>query len=188
MTSPRFDIRDGGLPGLKIIQRWILEDHRGSFSRLFCSNVFKDAGFPQPVSQINHTHTRHKGTLRGLHFQHPPHAEIKVVTCLKGEVYDVAVDLRENSPTFLSWKGVVLSESNLTSLVIPRGFAHGFQALTADCEMLYLHSEAHHPEAEGGIHPEDPRLGISWPCMIGEMSERDQAWAFIPQDFPGLQV
>ncbi len=188
MASPRFEISDGTLPGLKIIQRWILEDHRGSFSRLFCSEIFKEAGFPHPVSQINHTHTRRQGTIRGLHFQHPPHAEIKVVTCLRGEVYDVAVDLRKDSPTFLSWQGVVLSETNHTSLVIPQGFAHGFQALTDDCELLYLHSESHHPEAEGGIHPEEPRLNISWPRRIGEISERDQAWAFLPAHFPGISL
>lgn len=188
MASPRFDIRDGDLPGLKIIQRWILGDHRGSFSRLFCSEVFKDAGFPYPVSQINHTHTRRQGTIRGLHLQHPPHSETKLVTCLRGEVYDVAVDLRKDSPTFLSWQGVVLSETNHISLAIPQGFAHGFQALVDDCEMLYLHSEAHHPEAEGGIHPEDPRLNISWPRMISEISERDQAWPFIPHHFPGISL
>lgn len=186
MTTPRFDIQDGDLPGLKLIQRWVLEDPRGSFSRLFCSDAFKAAGFLLPVSQINHTHTRRQGAVRGLHYQRPPHAEMKVVTCLKGEVFDVAVDLREGSPTFLSWRGVVLSEGNRTSLVIPQGFAHGFQTLTEHCEMVYLHSAPYHPEAEGGLHPEDPGLGISWPREISELSDRDRAWAFVSPRFPGI--
>jgi dTDP-4-dehydrorhamnose 3,5-epimerase len=188
MAESSFDFKDGSLLGLTIIRRKLLGDHRGSFSRLFCSEAFLEAGFAPPVSQINHTRTRARGTIRGLHFQHPPHAEIKVVTCLRGEVYDIAVDLRKGSPTFLAWQGIVLSEANQTTLVIPQGFAHGFQTLTDDCEMIYLHSAAHHPEAEGGLHPEDPRLGIPWPCKIGEMSQRDQAWGFVPPHFQGISL
>lgn len=111
-----------------------------------------------------------------------------MVTCLRGEVYDVAVDLRKDSPTLMCWQGVVLSGTNHTSLLIPQGFAHGFQTMTDDCEMLYLHAGAHHPEAEGGIHPEDPSLRIAWPLRISEISERDQAWAFMPPHFLGISL
>ena len=188
MNAPRFEIREGGLPGLKIIQREVLEDPRGSFSRLYCAETFQAAGFPPGVSQINHTLTKAIGTVRGLHFQHPPHAEAKVVTCIRGRILDVAVDLRAGSPTFLHWEGVLLSGENRTSLLIPQGFAHGFQTLEADCELLYLHSAPYCPEAEGGLHPLDPKLGIQWPRAIAELSQRDQSHPWLLPRFHGLTL
>ena len=186
MTAPRFDIRGTKLKGLKIIQRSLLEDHRGYFSRLFCADAFKEAGFTPPVSQINHTCTKRIGTVRGLHFQHPPHAEIKVVSCLKGRVFDVAVDLRKGSDTFLQWEGVILSEENHLSLLIPQGFAHGFQSLEENCELLYLHSESYCPEAEDGLNPADPKLRLSWPLAITDLSTRDQARPYLLPSFQGI--
>jgi len=188
MTSDRFQILDAGLPGLKVVQRTALEDSRGHFSRLFCAETFQAVGFTSPISQINHTSTRRIGTVRGLHFQHPPHAEIKLVTCLKGRIFDVAVDLRQGSPTFLQWKGLILSEANRTSLLIPQGFAHGFQTLEEDCELLYLHSHPFVPAAEGGLHPSDPRLQVAWPLAVTELSPRDQAHPLLADAFPGLSV
>jgi dTDP-4-dehydrorhamnose 3,5-epimerase len=136
----RFDCFDAPLSGLKIIQRKAIEDERGFLSRVFCAEAFAQYGFEKAVNQINQTLTRQKGAVRGLHYQLPPHAEIKLVSCIKGEVLDIAVDLRKDSLTFLHWHAEILSESNRRSLLIPEGFAHGFQTLTNDCEMLYLHS------------------------------------------------
>lgn len=175
MSEARFEFQDGDLPGLKLVRRKPLEDARGSLVRLFCADAFSAIGFAPAIVQINRTLTRRKGTVRGLHFQGPPHAEIKLVSCLRGSIFDVAVDLREDSPTFLHWQGVVLSEANQTGLLIPAGFAHGFQALEPDCELLYLHSAPHHPEAEGGLHPRDPALAITWPLEITDLSERDRS-------------
>lgn len=186
MTAARFEVQDTGIAGLRLVQRRILEDPRGSFSRMFCSEAFRDWGFVTNISQINHTRTHRVGTVRGLHFQHPPHMEIKVVCCLRGSIFDVAVDLRRGSPTFLHWRGIPLSEERPESLLIPEGFAHGFQTLSADCELLYLHSAPYHPEAEDGLHPEDPRLGIAWPQPVSELSTRDQGFPFMTDTFQGL--
>lgn len=168
------------------MQRKVVEDHRGFLSRFYCAEEFRWAGINKPIAQINHTLTRNKGVVRGLHFQHPPHAEIKLVSCLKGEVWDVAVDLRHDSPTFLQWYGEILSAENRKSLLIPEGYAHGFQTLTEDCELIYLHTAAYHPEAEGALNVADPRLNIAWPLPIDDISERDRTHQFIGSDFPGI--
>jgi len=188
MTDSRFEIRDAGLAGLKVIQRVLLEDRRGFLSRLFCAETFHAAGFTPSINQITHTCTRRSGTVRGLHFQNPPHAEAKVVSVLRGRIFDVAVDLRWGSPTFLQWRGEILSEANHLSLLIPGGFAHGFQTLEDDCELLYFHSAPHRPEAEGGLHPSDPRLAIAWPLDIAELSDRDKGHAFLAPDYLGLPL
>jgi dTDP-4-dehydrorhamnose 3,5-epimerase len=174
------------LAGLKLVRREPIEDVRGSFTRLFCSEVFREAGFGASLSQVNHTHTALAGTIRGLHFQRPPHAEVKVVTCLRGRILDVAVDLRRGSPTFLRWQGFHLSADEPLSLLIPEGFAHGFQTLTADCELLYFHSAPYLPEASGGLHPLDPALAINWPLEVGVLSERDRSHPMIGTAFEGL--
>lgn len=174
------------LGGLVVVERPRIADHRGFFSRFFCADTLVEAGFDLPVAQINHTLTRTRGALRGMHYQHPPHAEVKMVSCLRGEVFDVAVDLRADSPTFLHWHGELLSGVNQRSLLIPRGFAHGFQALTDDCELLYLHSAAYAPDAEGAVNALDPRLAISWPLAIADMSERDRTHPMLDPDFKGI--
>lgn len=176
------------IPGLILIQRSPIEDERGFFSRFYCANELMAAGVHKPIQQINHTLTLKRGAVRGMHFQHPPHAEIKVVTCLRGEIFDVAIDLRKGSPTFLQWHGEVLSAKNHRSMLIPQGFAHGFQTLTEDCELLYLHTAAYAREAEAAIHAADPALGIEWPLDITEMSSRDQAHPMIQKNFEGIDV
>jgi dTDP-4-dehydrorhamnose 3,5-epimerase len=183
-----FDFIKTPLSGLTLVQRKAIEDSRGFLSRFYCAEEFRVANFNKPITQINHTLTRNKGAVRGLHFQNPPHAEIKLVSCLLGEVFDVAVDLRQDSPTFLQWHGVVLSAQNRQSLLIPEGFAHGFQALTEDCELIYLHTAAYHPEAEGALNVADPRLNITWPLAITEISERDRNHPLIEQDFKGMTL
>ena len=186
--NKRFDFHPTLLEGLWVVQRKPVEDPRGFFCRFFCAEEFQAAGLRKPIAQINHTCTVKKGAVRGLHFQYPPHSEGKIVSCLCGEVYDVAVDIRKGSPTFLHWHGEILSATNQRSLLIPEGFAHGFQTLTENCELLYLHSEAFHPQAEGALHIADPRIGIVWPIAMTELSERDRSHPVIGSDFEGLSL
>jgi len=182
----RFDFILTPLPGLLIVQRKAIEDHRGFLSRFYCADEFRAAGLTKPIAQINHTLTRKKGAVRGLHFQHPPHVETKLVSCLKGKIWDVAVDLRCDSPTFLHWHGEILSAANRKSLLIPEGYAHGFQALAEDCELIYLHTATYHPEAEGALNAADSRLNLSWPLPIDDLSERDRNHPYIKSDFQGI--
>ena len=160
----------------------------GSFVRTFCNEEFKLVGVKKSIAQINQTLTRTKGAVRGLHFQHSPNSEMKITTCLKGAVFDVAVDIRRGSPTFLKWHGEILSADNDTSMVIPEGFAHGFQALTPDCEMLYFHTAPYALHAEGGLKATDPLIAIEWPLEITEMSSRDRALTHVVQGFEGIEA
>jgi dTDP-4-dehydrorhamnose 3,5-epimerase len=182
----RFTILDTPIIDLKIVERQQLGDSRGFFSRLFCTDELAAAGWLKPIAQINQTFTQKQGTIRGMHFQHPPYAENKLVNCLSGAVFDVAVDLRADSPTFLRWHGEILSAENRRSLLIPEGFAHGFQTLTEDCELIYLHTAPYHPEAEGAINVADPALTIIWPLAVSEQSERDQSLPLIGPHFSGI--
>jgi dTDP-4-dehydrorhamnose 3,5-epimerase len=184
----RFEFIPTPLAGLTLVQRTVIEDPRGFLSRFYCADEFRAAGLTKPITQINHTLTRNKGAVRGMHFQYPPHAETKLVSCLQGEVFDVAVDLRRDSPTFLHWHGVRLSAQNRQSLLIPEGFAHGFQTLTEDCELIYLHTAAYHPESEGALNIADPKLGITLPLAIADISERDRSHKTIEQDFQGITL
>lgn len=185
----RFQFDDLPLTGLKRIERTPLGDSRGSFARIFCAEELKQIGWNGPIAQINHTVTSKRGVVRGLHFQHPPHAEKKIVNCLRGEIYDVAVDIRSHSPTFLHWHAEVLSASNHRALYIPEGFAHGFQALSDDVELLYLHSASHWPEAEDGLDALDSMLRIDWPINITERSKRDTAHDPLShKKFQGVEV
>lgn len=183
----RFNFLPTPLAGLHVVERLPIGDARGFLARLYCATEFATAGYARPIAQINHTMTRRRGTVRGMHFQFPPFAETKLVTCIRGKIYDVAIDLRADSPTFLSWHGEILTDENQRSLLIPEGFAHGFQTLTEDCELVYLHTAAHHPEAEGALNACDPRLAIAWPQPIGEMSDRDRTHPYIGLDFPGVR-
>ena len=174
------------LAGLMTVRREPAVDQRGFFERLFFAEQCAAIGLLKPIVQINHSLTRDRGTVRGMHFQHPPYAEAKLVTCLRGEVFDVAVDIRRGSPTFLHWHGEVLSESNHASLYIPEGFAHGFQALTENCELLYLHTAAYAARAEGALHVQDPAIRIAWPLPITDISERDRTHPTLESSFAGI--
>lgn len=176
------------LQGLFRVQRQPRADERGFFAPIFCAQELAAAGWSAPIVQINHSHTARRGTLRGMHYQHPPHAEMKLVSCLRGEAFDVAVDLRRGSPTFLQWHAERLSAGNGCALLIPAGFAHGFQALADDTELLYCHSAAHAPQAEAGLHPLDPRLSIGWPLPALGLSPRDAAQVPIADDFEGVHL
>ncbi len=186
--SSRFDIFDTPMSGLKLIQRKPLGDRRGYLERLFCTEELQMLIPSRGIVQINHSLTARRGTVRGIHFQYPPHAEVKFVSCLRGEVFDVAVDLRQGSVTFLHWHGVILSADNHQTLLIPEGFAHGFQTLTEDCEMIYFHTAAHQPSAEGGLNAKDPRLNIDWPVAMTEQSPRDAAHPWLGDDFTGVAL
>lgn len=174
------------IEGVFVVERQRIGDSRGFLSRLFCAEELAEAGFTRPVAQINHTLTETAGTLRGLHFQHPPAAEDKLVSCIRGAVFDVAVDLRAGSPTFLHWHGVELSADNNRALMIPQGCAHGFQALEDGCELLYLHSRPYVPSAEAGLNPCDQRLAIDWPLPITSLSPRDEGHPLIDDNFTGV--
>ena len=185
----RFVAQASKLAGLQVITRQPIADARGWFERAYCFDTFAQLGLAKTISQINRSFTTQKGSVRGMHFQTAPFAETKFVSCLRGEVFDVAVDLRAGSPTFLQWHGEVLSADNQRSLLIPEGFAHGFQTLSADCEMLYLHTHKFDPTSSSGVNPLDPRLAINWPLPITEtteMSEGDKHRPMLPPTFEGL--
>lgn len=173
--SGRFTIEPTPLAGVFTVARRPRCDDRGFLERLFCEHDLAPLLPPgRRIVQVNRSLTRGAGTVRGMHFQRPPHAELKVVTCLRGSVFDVAVDVRADSPTRLMWHGVVLSADRHEALVIPEGFAHGFQTLTTDCELLYFHTAAWSPDAEAGLNPLDPAVGIRWPQPITGLSDRDR--------------
>jgi|TARA_B110000881_G_C18307074_1_gene379985 dTDP-4-dehydrorhamnose 3,5-epimerase len=173
---------------LFVLERIAHRDSRGCFSRMFCRFSLKHIIDKKRICQINHSITQKKGCVRGLHFQHYPNAETKIVTCLKGEVYDVAVDLREGSSTFLQHHSIVLSEDNCLSVSIPEGFAHGFQTLSQNCELLYLHTADYKPEAEGGINALDPKFELDWPLQFSDRSEKDRKIPILTDDFKGIRI
>jgi dTDP-4-dehydrorhamnose 3,5-epimerase len=187
-ASTRLSCSSTPLAGLTVIERRRREDARGAFGRLFCADELADAGLTMPIAQINESITRRRACIRGLHFQHPPHTETKLVMCIVGEIFDVAVDLRRGSPTFLRWHAEQLSEANGRSLFIPAGFAHGFQTLTEDCRLVYLHSARYAPDSESGLSATDPALRIDWPLPVGELSPRDANHPALRADFSGLDV
>lgn len=186
--SARFDIQTTPLAGLNVLTRKPVGDSRGWFERMFCIDELYDVLGSRNVVQINRTLTQKKGSVRGMHFQHAPSAEMKIVSCLRGDVFDVAVDLRPRSATFLRWHAELLSADNRKTLAIPEGFAHGFQTLTDDCEMFYLHTAAYDSAAEGGLNPKDPSLAIHWPLPISELSARDAGHSMIVGDFSGVRL
>ena len=173
---------------MKLVERQRLGDARGFLSRLFCAEELGEAGWNKPVVQINHSYTTRRGTVRGMHFQRPPHAEMKLVSCIRGEVWDVAIDVRAGSETFLRWHAERLSADNGRALLIPEGFAHGFQALTDDVELLYCHSAAYAAAAEAGLNAKDPMLGITWPLPITELSPRDAQHPLLNEQFAGVAL
>ncbi|VEE63446.1 dTDP-4-dehydrorhamnose 3,5-epimerase [Shewanella putrefaciens] len=184
----RFNVRLTPLAGLLYLERQQLGDERGFLSRLFCQDILSGLGWPNRVAAVNHSFTAQKGTVRGMHYQLQPYAEAKLVTCLQGKVLDVAVDLRPSSSTFLHWHGEILSAENHSSLLIPQGFAHGFQTLTDNVELIYCHSEHYHQPSERGLNPLDPTLGIKWPLVISQLSDRDYNEAWLDESFNGVNL
>jgi len=173
---------------LYIIYPESFKDNRGNFYRIYCENELIEIGYNKKIVQMNQSQTKKKGSIRGMHFQYPPKAEIKFVKCLAGSVFDVAIDLRKNSNTFLQWHSEIISSENNKLMFIPEGFAHGFQTLEDNCEILYLHSEFYSAELESGIRYNDPKLNINWPLEVTEISRRDSEHKLIDDTFNGIKL
>ena len=165
------------LEGAWLVDPEPIRDSRGWFARTFCEREFGAHGLETRFVQHSTSQNASRGTLRGMHFQTAPHAEIKLVRCLKGAIYDVIIDLKPGSPTYRQWRGVELSAANMRQLYIPKGFAHGFQTLEDECEIGYLISEFYAPEASTGVRFDDPAFAIEWPLPVSVMSDKDKAWA-----------
>jgi len=161
-------------------------DERGWFARYFCKDEFMQIGHTEEWLQMNHSATNKNGSLRGMHYQLPPFSEIKLVRCIAGSVFDVIIDLRKNSKTFLQWFGAELSSSNKKMMYIPKGFAHGFQCLTDDCELLYHHTEYYKPNIEAGINYKDPKINIAWRLPVTVISQRDATHPYLNENFKGI--
>lgn len=161
-------------------------DDRGFFVRSFCKKELAEIGLNKEIVQVNHSATLQKGSFRGFHFQYPPYAETKIIRCIKGRVLDFAIDIRKNSPTFLQHFSIELSEENFRALYLPEGFAHGFQVLSENSEMLYFHTEFYNKNGEGALNYSDPKLKIELPLEITEISDRDKNHKFISNTFKGI--
>lgn len=180
------NLRQTPLPGVYVAETTAYTDHRGAFSRWYCEQALSTVIGDRRIKQINHSRTCAAGAVRGMHYQRSPHAEMKLVRCIRGRVWDVAVDLRAGSLTFLQWHAEELSADNDRMLVIPEGCAHGFQVLEADSELLYCHTACYVPAAESGVACDDPRLAIAWPLPISELSQRDSTHPPIDGAFKGV--
>ncbi|HXP50016.1 MAG TPA: dTDP-4-dehydrorhamnose 3,5-epimerase [Bacteroidia bacterium] len=163
------------LKGAYIIELSPMKDERGGFARVFSKDAFAQIGLNKEFVQFNQSWNTLKGTVRGMHFQKRPHAEAKFIKCIRGSAFDVMIDLRPDSSTYLQWVGEVISAENMKCIYIPEGFAHGFQTLEDNTELLYHHTEFYAPEFEGAINALDRTVGIKWPIAISLMSEKDKA-------------
>jgi dTDP-4-dehydrorhamnose 3,5-epimerase len=176
------------IPGVYTIAVKKLQDERGLFARTFCKKEFEQIGFDKDWVQFNHSFNTHRGTVRGMHFQQAPYCESKLIRCIQGAVYDVVVDIREGSPTFLQHVAVELSAANMLSILIPEGCAHGFQVLQDESALIYHHSQYYTPAADAGIRFDDPALGISWPLPAIMVSEKDKGYTLIDKNFKGITI
>lgn len=182
------EFKETPLKGCYIIEFSHHSDSRGWFSRTFCSEEFKKIGFMEHWVQHNHSFTSEMGSIRGMHYQKMPAGETKLIRCIAGKVFDVAVDLRTGSKTYLKWHAVELSSDNRTMIFIPKGFAHGFQTLTPNAELLYCHSDPYQPDYEAGLNHLDKALNINWPLEITSISDRDRQHPFINNKFEGVNT
>jgi dTDP-4-dehydrorhamnose 3,5-epimerase len=164
------------LPGVHVLDLDAHEDARGTFARIWCAREASTHGLETRIAQASLSTNRERGTLRGMHYQRPPHAEVKVVRCVRGAVFDVALDLRKSSPTFRRWVGVELSADNGRALYIPEGCAHGFLTLEPDSEILYQMSSFYEPDAGAGVRWDDSAFGINWPLPVSVIGPRDAGW------------
>jgi dTDP-4-dehydrorhamnose 3,5-epimerase len=164
------------LPGAVIVDLERREDSRGYFARAYCEREFEANGLPTRMVQTNTSLTRSAGTLRGMHYQLAPHAEDKLVRCIRGAIWDVIVDVRPDSPMYCKWIGVELSETNDRMLLVPKGFAHGFVTLTDDAAVTYQVSAFYTQSAEAGARHDDPAFAIDWPVPVLDMSDKDRNW------------
>ena len=182
----RFKSINTDIEGVVEIERKPIADHRGLFTRFFCTKEFKELSFIETIQQINQTITNKKGSIRGMHLQLSPNEDHKIVSCLKGRVFDVFVDIRKKSPTFLQWRSIILDSDKVNSVLIPPGVAHGFQTLEDNCEMLYMHSAFYNPQSELTVNAFDKKINISWPLDMTDISEKDKNSQIINNSFQGL--
>jgi dTDP-4-dehydrorhamnose 3,5-epimerase len=176
------------IPGAYIIDVELYTDDRGWFARTYCKSEFEKIGHQDEWVQTNHSYTSEIGSIRGMHFQHPPYAEIKTVRCIAGKVYDVIVDLRANSPTFLKWFGVELSAENKRTIYIPKGVAHGFQVLIENSELIYCHTTAYNKQSEGAVLYNDEMIEIKWPLPVTNISSKDKGYNSLDVNFKGIKI
>ena len=184
----KLKITNAELDGVRIIEPIVHEDSRGVFARVFCANELKEIFKDNVIKQVNHSFTHKKGAVRGLHFQYYPDCEIKLIKCIKGSILDFVVDIRKDSPTFLKSYSVELSENNKKMIYIPEGFAHGFQTLEDDIELLYFHSKTYSPDNEGALNVKDPLLNIKLPLDIIDISKRDSEHKYLNSNFQGIKI
>ncbi len=163
-------------------------DSRGFFTRTFCENEFAAQGLVKHFVQANHSGTEGKGVIRGMHFQHAAFCEVKLVKCIQGAIFDVIVDVRAGSPTFLQWFGAELSAENKRMMYVPAGFAHGFQSLSDYSEITYMVSAFYNKESEGGIRYDDPAVNIAWPLPVSLVSDKDLAIPVIDANFKSVTI
>lgn len=164
------------LGGAFLIDLEPVEDERGFFARTYCEEEFRRRGLDARIAQCSMAFSRRRGTLRGMHYQREPYAEVKLVRCTRGSVYDVIIDLRPHSPTFRHWLGAELTAANRRMLYIPTGFAHGYQTLEDETEITYQMSVPYHPEAAAGVRWDDPAFGVRWPLAVSVIAERDRSY------------
>ena len=180
--------RETPLKGAYIIELKPFTDDRGLFARTFCKNEFREIGHDKEFVQFNHSITHKKGSIRGMHYQLPPFAETKLIRCVMGSVYDVIIDLRKDSPTFLKFAPVELSAHNMLSLYIPQGFAHGFQTLEDNTQLIYHHTAYYAPGYEAGIRYDDPAISIDWPLPVAVITEKDLDHNLLNNSFKGITL
>lgn len=181
-------LADTPIAGLHLVDTEPVGDARGRFERLFCERDWSPLRDNLRFVQVNLSTTASLGAIRGLHYQRPPVAEAKLIRCVRGAVFDVAVDLRADSPTFLRWHAVELDEHTPREVFIPEGFAHGFQALTDDAQLLYFHTAPWTPDAEGGLRHDDSALAIKWPMPASSVSQRDSNHPLLAPGFEGMRL
>lgn len=174
------------LPGAFTIDVQPFQDSRGFFTRTFCEKEFGEQGLVQHFVQANHSGTQGKAVIRGMHFQNTPFCEVKLVKCVQGSVFDVIIDLRAGSATFLQWFGAELSAENKQMMYVPAGFAHGFQSLSDYSEITYMVSAFYNKESEGGIKYNDPKVNIEWPLPVSLVSDKDMKIPWIDNNFKGV--
>jgi dTDP-4-dehydrorhamnose 3,5-epimerase len=172
----------------RIIRLTNFKDFRGKLSRIFCTESLKKKNLSFNIKQINHVLVKKKATIKGMHIQLQPFNEIKLVKVIKGKIFDVVLDLRKNSKNFLKYKVFTLDSSTNNLLIIPKGFAHGFQSLTNNCEIIYCHSEIYNPKKELSINPLDPNISINWPLKKPIISSKDLNSKYIYDDFKGIVI
>ncbi len=182
----KLTIEENPIEGLYIVNTDPFIDNRGAFARWFCENELSEIIGNRHIKNVNFSKTVKKGSIRGMHFQRPPHAEMKLIRCIRGRVFDVAIDLRSNSDTLYKWYGTELSSDSMRMFLIPEGFAHGFQTLSDDVEMLYLHTNFYNKESEDAVRYNDPKIGVDWPLDVSDISKKDATHPFIIDNFKGI--